>query len=114
MITIYQIRLSNTDINTVNTSGWNAVPKASARADMMLGARKWNEDFAKYYEPTYEVNTDNLDQAFESTNLWEDELVRRITRGSSSSVGDIFVKDGNCYIVDNFGFVNIGKYQLGA
>lgn len=114
MITIYQIRLSNTDINTVNASGWGAVPKAGARADMMLGARKWNEDFAKYYDATYEVDTDDLDQAFESTNLWEDGLVRRLARGSSSSVGDIFVKDGNCYIVDNFGFVNIGKYQLGA
>ena len=114
MITIYQIRLSDADIMSVNARGWDAVPKASARADMMLGARKWNEEFTKYYEPTYEVDTDDLDQAFESTNLWEDELVRRITRGSSSSVGDIFVKDGDCYIVDNFGFVNIGKYELGV
>lgn len=114
MITIYQIRLSNSDINTVNARGWDAVPKAGARADMMLGARKWNEEYTKYYEPTYEVDTDNLDQAFESTNLWEDFLVRRLARGSSSSVGDIFVKEGNCYIVDNFGFVNIGKYELGA
>jgi hypothetical protein len=120
MITIYQIRLSDADINAVNASGWDAVPKASARADMMFGARKWNEEFTKYYEPTYEVDTDDLDQAFESTNLWEDFLVRRLARnsslarGSSSSVGDIFVKDSDCYIVDNFGFVNIGKYELGA
>jgi hypothetical protein len=114
MITIYQIRLSDADINAVNASGWDAVPKASARADMMFGARKWNEEFTKYYEPTYEVDTDDLDQAFESTNLWEDGLVRRLVRGSSSSVGDIFVKDGDCYIVDSFGFVNVGKYKLGA
>jgi hypothetical protein len=115
MITIYQIRLSNSDIVAVNTRGWGAVPKATARADMMLGARKWNEEFTKYYEATYEVDTDDLDEAFEITNLWnEDYKVTRLARGSSSSVGDIFVKDGNCHIVDNFGFANIGKYELGA
>lgn len=115
MITIYQIRLSDSDIIAVNARGWNAVPKVEARADMMLGARKWNEDFAKYYDATYEVDTDDLDAAFEITNLWnEDYKVTRLRRGSSSSVGDIFVKDGDCYIVDNFGFVNIGKYELGA
>lgn len=115
MITIYQIRLSNSDIVAVNARGWGAVPKATARADMMLGARKWNEEFTKYYEATYEVDTDDLDEAFEITNLWnEDYKVTRLARGSSSSVGDIFVKDGNCHIVDNFGFANIGKYELGA
>jgi hypothetical protein len=115
MITIHQIRLSDSDIIAVNARGWAAVPKAGARADMMLGARKWNEDYTKYYEATYEVDTDDLDAAFEITNLWnEDYKVTRLRRGSSSSVGDIFVKDGDCYIVDNFGFVNIGKYNLGA
>lgn len=115
MITIYQIRLSNSDINTVNARGWDAVPKATARADMMLGARKWNEEYTKYYEATYEVDTDDLDEAFGITNLWnEDYKVTRLARGSSSSVGDIFVKDGNCHIVDNFGFTNVGKYKLGA
>jgi hypothetical protein len=115
MITIYQIRLSDSDIIAVNARGWDAVPKAGARADMMLGARKWNEDFAKYYDATYEVDTDDLDAAFEVTNLWNDpSMITRLVRGSSSSVGDIFVKDGDCYIVDNFGFVNIGKYNLGA
>lgn len=114
MITIYQIRLSDADYITINARGWGAIPKAGARADMMLGAHKWNEEYTKYYEPTYEVDTDDLNQAFESTNLWEDFLVRRLARGSSSSVGDIFVKDGDCYIVDSFGFVNVGKYKLGA
>jgi hypothetical protein len=115
MITIYQIRLSDADVVAVNARGWGAVPKADARANMMLGARKWNEDFAKYYEPSYEVDTDDLDVAFEETNLWEDKVpVKVIRRGSSSSVGDIFVKDGACYIVDSFGFTNVGKYELGV
>ena len=107
MITIYQIRLTDSDINSVNNNGWGSVPAASARADMMLGAYKWKEEYMKYYTPVYEVDTDDLEQAFESTNLWEDNKVRRLAKGTSSSVGDIFVKDGTYYLVDSFGFTNI-------
>lgn len=115
MITIYQMRLNDCDINTANRKGFEAVPKAEARARMMMGAGKWKNEYAPLYTPVYEVDTDDLDEAFEFTNLWNaDHLVTRLRRGSSSSVGDIFVKDGDCYIVDNFGFVNVGKYELGA
>lgn len=114
MIKIYQIRPSDSDINAANIHGFEAVEKVSAKFDMMLGARKWKDDYARMYTPMYEVDTDDLDQAFESTNLWEDNLVRRLNRGSSSSVGDIFVKDGVCHIVDSFGFKNIGERELGV
>jgi hypothetical protein len=114
MITIYQIHLSDADIDTANSEGFEAVQKVYAKTRMMLGARKWNHnEYPKYYEATYQVNTDDLDVAFEVTNLWKNnEIVTRLRRGSSSSVGDIFVKDGDCYIVDNFGFTAIGKYDL--
>jgi hypothetical protein len=116
MITIYQIHLSDSDINIANSQGFAAAPKAHAKTRMMLGAGKWNHtDYPKFYEATYEVDTDDLDEAFEITNLWnENWKVTRLRRGSSSSVGDIFVKDGDCYIVDNFGFVAVGKYDLGV
>jgi len=115
MITVYQINLTDDQINLVNTKGFSAVPEAHARITMQLGAEKWKEEFAKFYTPVYEVDTDNLEDAFVLTNHWEHtDRVTRLKRGSSSSVGDIFVKDGNCYIVDNFGFVAIGKYDLGV
>jgi len=116
MITVYQIHLNNSEILVANNRGFEAVPKAHAKYKMMIGASKWNgTDYPKYYEATYEIDTDDLDEAFETTNLWHsDWMVTRLRRGSSTSVGDIFVKDGDCYIVDNFGFVNIGKYELGA
>jgi len=115
MITVFQIKLTNEQIDRVNLVGFGAVPEANARIKMQLGARKWNEDYAKFYTPVYQVETDDLDEAFELTNLWDDPTkVIRFQKGSSTSVGDIFVKDGNCYIVDNFGFVNIGKYELGC
>jgi hypothetical protein len=111
MITIYQIHLSDEDILAVNARGWDAVPKASARASMQIGFGKFKEEHLKFYEATYEVDTDDLEEAFEATNLWGGYSVKRLTRGSSTSVGDIAVKDSNCYFCDTFGWVNIGKYE---
>ncbi len=114
MITIYQIRLTDEQIDRVNLSGFDAVPEAHARITMQLGALKWKDEYSKFYTRVYEVATDDLDEAFELTNLWEDESrITRFQRGSSTSVGDILVKDGDCYIVDAFGFANIGKYNFG-
>jgi hypothetical protein len=113
MITIYQIRLTNEEINKANAEGFRAVPKVEAKTWMGIGARKWMADYAKYYEPVCEVDTDDLEVAFEATNLWEmPELTKRLGRCSSSSVGDIFVKDGDCYIVDSFGFKQLGPYEM--
>jgi hypothetical protein len=116
MIAVYKINLTDNEILVVNSRGFDAVPKAYAKYRMMLGAGKWNHDeYPAYYERTYEVDTDDLEEAFALTNLWnEDWKVTRIRRAGSTSVGDIFVKDGDCYIVDNFGFVAVGKYELGA
>ena len=113
MITIYQIRLSNAEINKANAEGFRAVPKVEAKTWMGIGARKWMADYAKYYEPVCTVETDDLEFAFEATNLWNyPELTKRIGRGSSSSVGDIFVKDSDCYVVDSFGFKKLGPYEM--
>jgi len=111
MITIYQIHLSDADILAVNARGWDAVPKASARADMMLGFRRFKEEYLKFFEATYEVAVDTLEAAFEATNLWEGYDVKRLTRGSSTSVGDIAVLDGNCYFCDNFGWVAMANMK---
>lgn len=114
MITIYQIRLTDEQINRANAEGFESVPAVLAKTRMMLGFdnSKFSEDYIQYYSPVYEVETDDLNDAFEATNLWEGYSVRRLARGSSSSVGDIFVKDGDCFIVDNFGFVAVGHYDM--
>lgn len=111
MIAIYQILLSDSDIDRVNAEGFAAVPSAHARASLMLGFKRWKPEYATFFTKVYEVDTDDLDQAFESTNLWNDHLVTRVRRGSSMSVGDIAVMDGNCYFCDNYGWVAMGKYE---
>jgi hypothetical protein len=112
MITIYQIELTDDDIIRANAQGFDAAPSVAAKSRMMLGARKWKEEYTPLYKATYEVDTNDLDEAYMLTNLWEDmSVITRLRRGSSSSVGDIFVKDGDCYIVDTFGFMNVGKLE---
>lgn len=113
MITIYQIHLSEYHISKANFQGFETVPEAYAKYNMMLGANKWEPEYMDYYVPTYEVDTDDLEQAFAATNLW-DELqdgpaVRRLRQGHSSSVGDVFEKNGEFFVVDNFGFQPIEK-----
>jgi hypothetical protein len=111
MIAIYQIALSDNDVISANARGFDAVPNVFAKTSLMLGFKKWKAEYAKLFTKAYEVDTDDLEQAFESTNLWNDNLVTRVRRGSSTSVGDIAVKDGVCYFCDNFGWVAMGKYE---
>lgn len=107
MIKVYQINLSDSDIDTVNAKGFQAVPKANARCKMQFGAKEWEPEFVDFYSHVANVKTDDLNQTFESTNLWEDDLVEKVEPMYSTSVGDIFVKGDVAYIVDRFGFAEI-------
>lgn len=102
MITIYQIPLNG---------GLAPASVIAAKSDLMLGFKRWKDEYSKLYVRTYEVDTDDLEKAFESTNLWKDNKVVKLRNGSSTSVGDIAVKDGNCYFCDDFGWVALGKYE---
>jgi hypothetical protein len=100
MITIYQNRCKE-----LSSEG-----QKEAKYAMMMGAKKWQPEFSQYYTASYAVVTDDLKEAFELTNLWNDmnKITYLADRGPSSSVGDIFVDwIGQCFIVDNFGFTQI-------
>jgi len=65
------------------------------------------EDFT-LYEPVYEVDVDDLEKAYEVTNLWQNpELVKRYRAGTSTSTSDIFKMNGEYYAVANCGFNKI-------
>lgn len=76
---------------------------------MMLGAKNWESHFAQYYLASCEVDTDDLEDAFELTNLWNDiDKVKFLNgRCPSSSVGDLFVIGDQCFIVDIMGFAQV-------
>lgn len=107
MIKIHQIQLTDEMIDMINEKGHDAVPANKARMDGMFGKFK-SENF-QYYTEAYNVYTDSLEKAFEITNLWNNqELVDVIGDfGTSSSVGDIFEKDGKFFICAMFGFEEI-------
>ena len=77
-----------------------------------LTGYKWLEEkgildtVLQYYRPALVVDTDDLEEAFALTNLWDQlDRVERIERGGSTSVGDIAVEDnGRVSICDNFGW----------
>lgn len=104
MISIFQIQPTDSQVNAFNAG--NSVPAMEAKRKLMFGADDFTPDMLQYYTETMVVDTDDLDDAFELTNLWYDESrITRITaRQSSSSVGDIFGHNGRYYMVDSFGF----------
>lgn len=114
MIIVYQIRLSDRDIQEANSRQFRDPPKFDAYRKMAFsGHANWRNEYAQYYTPVMEIETDDLNEAFDVSNGYGEASFRRLSPGHSGSVGDIFVKDGNCYIVDPFGFTNIGHYELG-
>jgi len=102
MITIYQIKMTNDQIDAFNAG--QSVPSIEAKRALMFGASKFTPDMLQYFTEVARVNTNDLDHAFELTNLWEDtDKVEKFTQMSSTSVGDIFLKGDSFYMVDNFG-----------
>ena len=58
------------------------------------------------YKHVATVDTDDLDEAFRLTNLWDDEdRVEKKAPMHSTSVGDVLkTPDGTYHLVDNVGF----------
>ena len=114
MIRVYQIKL--TDEQVVEVNAGKDVPAFNAWNRMMLGASKFSEEYLQYYTKGWEIDTDQLDEAFEVSNgIGDTYKGTRVGRSRSGSVGDIFVdENGDCFICDTFGFAAIGQYNLEA
>ena len=110
MITIYQIQITNSQADAFNAG--RSVPSIEAKRTLMIGASKFTPDMLQYFTEVARVDTNDLEEAFELTNLWEDmSKVEKFTRMSSTSVGDIFLKGDAFYMVDNFGFVALRLFN---
>lgn len=113
MINIYQIYLSDAEIQKINEQGHDSVPAQRARLNVQFGgAENFKYSDMKYYKHVMSVDTDDLDDAFELTNLWNDNSkIKSISRASSSSVGDIFQDGDRWYMVDSFGFKKLFPFN---
>ena len=99
-----------------NQKGWDGAIAESnhwrVKMDYTHGLRKagFKLEDLKYFTDTYTVVADSLDDVFRITNLWEeDESVKRLMRGHSTSVGDLIedTSTGKIHMVDNFGFQEV-------
>jgi hypothetical protein len=110
MITIYQIRPTDEQINAFNAG--QSVPSIETKRALMFGSNEFTPDMLQYFTAGAKIDTTDLEIAFELTNRWNDpEKVTRFERMSSTSVGDIFMKDGRYFMVDSFGFKELRLFN---
>ena len=116
MITIYQIQLTNDQIDAVNAGQKVEAFDIKNRMAFGFDSSKFSEDYLKHYKKGWVVDTDDVEEAFAIANGMGDRYkAQRFGRPHSASVGDIFVnEEGDCFICDTFGFVAVGFYELAA
>lgn len=104
MLKVYQIQLNAAEVDMINTIGLAATPRTKAYGDRCC--KSFNSENFQYYDHVANVDTNDMEHAFDLMNLWEDESkIERLGRCSSMSVGDIIeLEDGSLHRVASFGF----------
>ena len=112
MIKVYQIQLTDAEIDLINTQGFGATPRTQAFADRGFETRFKAENFS-LYDHVANVHVDTMEEAFRAMNLWEDDVnffkIDRVIDApcSSMSVGDILEVNGELFRCASFGFDKI-------
>lgn len=102
--------MNNAQIDAFNAG--QQIAAIEAKRELMFGSEGFTPDMLRHFTAVAKVATDDLEEAFELTNLWNDESkVTRLERMSSTSVGDIFSKDGRYFMVDSFGFEELRLFE---
>ena len=115
---VYQINLSEAQINLINEKGFDAVPEQKVKMDMQFDfGGKGIENIASqafadgHYGKVCMIEANNLDQVFHVGNVGPESLIDRgplNTQMASISVGDIIEDEaGNRVVVSNFGFKEV-------
>ena len=105
MIKVYQIALTDAEIDMINSG--ETSDRIKAYFDRSFEGKFKAENF-QHYTHVATVDTRDMEKAFEYMNLWNSDKVQKITRAvSSMSVGDILELDGTKYRCASFGFEEI-------
>jgi hypothetical protein len=109
MIKVYQIALTDAEIDMINSG--ETSDRIKAYFDRSFEGKFKAENF-QYYTHVATVDTRDMEKAFEYMNLWNSDKVQKITRVvSSMSVGDILEYNGQLYYCASFGFELLANYQ---
>ena len=104
MIKVYQIRLTDAEVDAINRD--EIFPKQQAFFDRSLDSR-FKPEYFEHYTHVANVPTNEMEEAFMAMNLWEESgiEVERLGPCSSMSVGDILeLEDGSRYRCASWGF----------
>ena len=103
MIKLHQIRITREESREINASpNPHAVPKYKAYCDASILGKFPGRDF---YEHVADLDTSDLDAAFEIGNIGPEDKITRRAPMHSVSVGDILEDDrGFLHMVKSVGF----------
>ena len=114
---IYQIRITDAEVDLINATGdFNSVPKKALalKMDMDFEGHKiggyadeaWE---AGYYTHVANIEANGYNEVFQIGNIGPEENIERLERMHSISVGDVIVgEDGTLAVVAPNGFVQFG------
>lgn len=117
MIKIHQIQLTKNQIDAVNAGEKVAAFDAKNTISICgIPSQFKTEWFNDFYDVAFEVNTDDLNKAFEWTNLWNNQPAVDVIgdRNHSSSVGDVFELNGEFFLCAAFGFEQLSSLTAAA
>jgi len=109
---VYQIQLTDAEIDLINEKGHNAVHKQSLKLDMNFkdntGAIAADAFNRGYYTHVANITADTLEGVFHIGNMGPEENIERMSRMHSISIGDIVENaDGEQSVVATFGFKEV-------
>jgi len=110
---LYQIHLTDAEIDLINEKGHDAVHKQSLKLDMGLGkndtGRVAGDAFNRgYYTHVSNITAEGLEDVFQIGNIGPEENIERLAPMYSVSVGDIVEDvDGNKSVVANMGYKEV-------
>ena len=109
---LYQIRLTDAEVDMINDKGHNSVPKQKAKLDIQFGDNEGlqaSEAFNNgFYDHVSNITAMDLEDVFHVGNMGPEENIERFLPMHSVSVGDI-VEDqlGHKSVVASFGFKDV-------
>ncbi len=110
---LYQIHLTDAEVDLINAEGHDAVHKQSLKLDMGLRKNDTGRVAADafnrgYYTHVSNITAESLENVFTVGNMGPEENIERLSRMYSVSVGDIVEDEtGKQSVVDSFGFKEV-------
>ena len=109
---VFQIQLSDADVDMINDKGHNSVPHHKAKLDMNfadnIGALAGDAFDKGYYTHVANISADGLEGVFHVGNMGPEENIERLTKMHSLSVADLVEDpDGIKHVVASSGFAKV-------